>query len=213
PGLTWDGHHYTRALSASMLSAGTRVTMLVAGTDRDVEEAVERLSSSLQARSGVVIAVDPRQVDPAAATLVARFGVVEVNLAAELIAAAKEYGDTHGVAWQFLLSQDAAPVGSRDTRLNAFMAAALATFWDATMARNEPLLLTDAAVLARYGLTDRLAALTNLATPLPAARWILVPHRTTSAVPTLDGTSIPLPANGWLTLPNALITTRLNRGA
>ncbi|MDQ1305479.1 MAG: hypothetical protein QG671_1310, partial [Actinomycetota bacterium] len=31
PGLTWDGHHYTRALSASMLSAGTRVTMLVAG--------------------------------------------------------------------------------------------------------------------------------------------------------------------------------------
>ena len=62
-----------------------------------------------------------------------------------------------------------------------------------------------AAVLARYGLTDRLAAVTNLATPLPAARWILVPHRTTSAVPTLDGTSIPLPANGWLTLPNALI--------
>ena len=205
PGLTWDGHHYSRALSASMLSAGTRMTMLDAGTDRDVADAVERLTSSLQTRSGVVIAIDPRQVDAAADALTARFEVVEVNLAAELIAAAKRYGDAHGVAWQFLLAQDAAPAAGRDTRLDTFMAAALATFWDATMARTEPLLLTDAAVLARYGLTDRLAAVTNLATPLPAARWILVPHRTTSAVPTLDGTSIPLPANGWLTLPNALI--------
>ena len=128
-----------------------------------------------------------------------------VNLSAELIRAAKARAAEVGAEWAFIRRMDAEATGMDHTRLLQFMEASLERFWPALMARGEPLLLTEAAVLARYGLQDRLAAITNLAEAKPAARWVLVPHRSANAVPNLDGVAVPLGADGWLGLPAAMV--------
>ena len=141
------------------------------------------------------------------------FNVVEVNIARELINAAKTIAAQNGVKWQVVLAADIEAKGSNRDNLNRLMAQALDTFWEQTLQAEQPLLFTDAAMLARYSMSERLAPLTNLATPHPAARWMLVPHRGKDAAPTLDGKPVPLGADGWLDLPPALIATRMPKGA
>ena len=204
PGLVWDGTNYARPTSSSLLLSGTGHTSLYPEQDADIAEVRARLQQSLATASPMVLGIDPRRLDRAAAYLADTYGVTPVNLAAELITAAKATAATMRVQWQFLLAVDAAE-GADRAKLNQFMARAFDNMWPQLLARPEPLLFTDAAVLARYGLADRLAPVTNLAVPRPAARWILVPHRAAQAVPTFDGAPVPLGADGWLDLPASLL--------
>ena len=104
-----------------------------------------------------------------------------------------------------MLRADAAPPGTGDrANLERLVADATAAFWPALMARPEPLLLTDAAPLARYGQIALLAALLDTATPRPAARWLLVPKRAGAPAPTLDGVAIPVASGTWIELPDTL---------
>ena len=214
PGLRWDGANYARATSA-LPPSSTRFTAMFGGQAdaEDITAARRRLQASLDTHSGMVLAVDPRLHDSAVAVLAEEFSVVPVNLAAELISAAKARAAEVGADWAFIRRMDAEATGMDRTRLLQFMESSLERFWPGLMARAEPLLLTDAAVLARYGLQDRLAAITNLAQPKPAARWVLVPHRSANAVPNLDGVAVPLGADGWLGLPAAMVRAEGFRAA
>ena len=214
PGLRWDGANYARA-TAALPPSSTRFTAMFGGQADadDITAARRRLQASLDTHSGMVLAVDPRLHDSAVAVLAADFGVAPVNLAAELIGAAKARAAEVGADWAFIRRMDAEAAGMDRTRLLQFMEASLERFWPELMARQEPLLLTEAAVLARYGLQDRLAAITNLAEAKPAARWVLVPHRSANAVPNLDGVAVPLGADGWLGLPAAMVRGEGRRAA
>jgi hypothetical protein len=204
PGLVWDGSNYSRTVSSSLLISATRTTSLLG--DRpgaDVAATTARLRTSLADRRGLVLAADPRRLDDAAAWLSESFGVQVVDVAGELIRAAKASAGRLKGGWPFLVKVDATGTGPTKSRLDRYMAAALDTFWDATLTAEDPLLLTGTAILARYGLAARLAPLTNLAVPQPAARWILVPHRASNAVATLDGTPLPIGPGGWVEVPIA----------
>ena len=213
PGMVWDGTNYTKPMSASLLSSTTRFTSLAEAHIADHAALRARLQESIDTRSGLVIGVDPRFVQRAADWLQREFGVAEVSLGSALISAARDLAAAKRVAWRKLLDSDAQPAGADRAKLNQFMAAAVDTFWDPTLRTAEPLVLTDAAVLARYGLTERLAPLTDLGVANPAARWILVPHSASAAYPTLDGTPVPLGADGWLDLPTGVFALALPKGA
>ena len=74
--------------------------------------------------------------------------------------------------------------------------------------REEPLLLTDAAILGRYAAQGWLAKLSDMTVPRPASRWLLTPHRDSSGAPHLDaGVAVPLGSDGWLSLPPEFATT------
>ena len=76
--------------------------------------------------------------------------------------------------------------------------------WAQILARPEPLLLTYAGPLLRFGLGESLADVFDLGTQRPAARWLLVPRLRSQPVPTLDGHPVPLGADRWLDLPTVL---------
>lgn len=213
PGMVWDGTNYAKPTTASLFPTSTRYTS--AAELRLAEHAglLARLRETLASRSGLVIGVDPRFVTRAAVWLQDTFGVAEVELGSELVASAKQLALANRVDWEMLRRLDAQQSGPDRARLNQFMVKAFDAFWAATLDRSEPLVLIDAAVLARYGLTERLAPVTNLAVAKPAARWILVPHRAAVAYPTLDGTPVPLGADGWLDLPTSLFSQVLPKGA
>jgi serine/threonine protein kinase len=213
PGMAWDGTNYAKPTAASRLTSSTRYTTLGEMRLADHVGLLARLQDSLAGRSGLVLGVDPRFIDRASSWLHQRYGSDEVALGAELITAAKRLAGTSRVSWDMLRRVDAQHTGPDRARLNQFMARAFDTFWDERLQSEQPLVFTDAAVLARYGLTERLAPLTNLAVAKPAARWILVPHRAAVTYPTLDGTPVPLGADGWLDLPTSLFTQALPKGA
>jgi hypothetical protein len=213
PGMIWDGTNYAKPRSASLLSSSTRYTSLVEARMADQAGLLARLQDSLTSRSGLVLGVDPRFVDRAVDWLHTTYGVGEVELGSRLVTAAKELAGTTRVSWEMLRRLDAQQTGPDRAKLNQFMTRAFDSFWDHTLEQPDPLVITDAAVLARYGLAERLAPLTNLAVARPAARWILVPHRAASNYPTLDGVPVPLGADGWLALPPSLFTTTLPKGA
>ena len=112
-----------------------------------------------------------------------------------------------GIDWQFLLQVDAMdPVSPDRTRLSRLVATALDRVWSTVTESPDALLLTDIAPLARYGQLTRLAELVSLATPRPAARWVLVPRNVSDHAPTLEGQPVPLGADGWTDLPAEMLT-------
>lgn len=203
PPLLWDPQAgaYVRALpaSSSLLSSGTRYTP---GLPVFFDPVHEALSASLASRAAAVLTTGHHQVADTPRALADQYGVTIVDVTAELLAAMRTRAASAGVDWSLALRADAAPPGSGDrANLDRLVADATAAFWPALMARPEPLLLTDAAPLARYGQLALLADLLDTATTRPAARWLLVPKRAGAPAPTLDGAPIPVASGTWIELP------------
>ncbi len=203
PALTWDADArvYVRkdSGSGSLLSTGTVYTP---GVPVRFDEVHEALSASLASHAATVLTTGHHHLVAAPGALARRYGVTVVDVTAELIAAMRDRAGAAGVDWSLVLRADAAAPGSGDrANLERLVADATAQFWPALLARPEPLLLTDAAPLARYGQIDLLAALLDTATIRPAARWLLVPKRAGAPAPTLDGVAIPVASGTWIELP------------
>ena len=137
-------------------------------------------------------------------TLERSYGVTTVDVAAALLNAIRALADHDGVDWELVLRSDAAQVGPDWDALRGLVADAARTPWAAIVADERPLLLVNAAPLARYGLLPQLSELLDQGTPRPAARWLLVPRRGSQPVPTLDGHPVPLGANRFIDLPHDL---------
>jgi hypothetical protein len=132
---------------------------------------------------------------------------------AELISAVTSLATQVGADWTFLLDVDRDPPGTpRRDKLDAFVTRALDARLPEILARPEPLLLTDALVLGRYGQQRWLADLANLATVKPAARWLLVPRHDAAGAPMLDGhVPVPLGADGYLVLNSEFLAATAQR--
>jgi len=146
--------------------------------------------------------VHPAVHDAMARRLATEFGMQVVDVAAELVRALRTTASAKHVSWDVALRADAQPAGSADAgRLRTLVRLGFADPWAEILARTEPLLLTNAGPLIRFGLGESLAAVFDMATPRPAARWLLVPRRGDQPVPMLDGHQVPLGPDKWLDLP------------
>ncbi len=211
--LGWDGTAYVAPTAATGGLLPTQHALTTLGAPSEIipfDEVDVRLTSSLHSAGYLTLTVDPRRMDLAATVLTAAYGLTRVNLTDELIAAVKAYAQEKGVDWTFLLKVDADDINTSDRlQLDGFVREALLARLPAVLAQASPLLLTDAAPLGRYGQEHWLTTLTDLATPRPAARWHLVPHRGSGGVPTLDNhVTVPLGADGWLPITADFLATK-----
>ena len=203
PHLGWNVDRYTvRDTTRGAAGSSTRLpTALAATPTLEIDRA---LRSSIERRSALTLAVHPRRYRQAAALLRTRFGVRTVDLADELVVRVRENALSKKAKWDVVLRADA-DIDSLDFgRLTGLARQTMEGRWRELCALPEPLLFLNAAPLARYGMTDLLAELTDLARPRPAARWLLVPWRQSQPTPDLDGLPVPFGPDKWLTLPNDL---------
>lgn len=210
PGLRWDGTAYARPTTAASSAASTSMTR-VATEGPDVVDGY--LRASLARSSALTLCVHPREHDRAVATLTTLYGVEAVDVAARMVTAVRALADRDGVDWTLVLRTDAEPSGGDWENLRGLVQEALTEPWRDFLATPRPLLLLNAAPLARYGLTGWLSDLLDQSQPRPAARWVLVPRRGHQVVPTLDGRSVPLGADRWIDLPYDLSSLRPASGA
>ena len=204
PGLHWEGGRYTviDTTGTSSHYLARSLTQLGAGPPSEVARA---LLDSLVTRSARTLCVHPQVHDAAARVLAEEFGVQVVDVAAQIVRALRTTAAAKGAHWDVVLRADAQPEGTTDaTRLRTLVRLGFTEAWTQILARPEPLLLTYAGPLLRFGLGESLATVFDLATQRPAARWLLVPRLRSQPVPTLDGHPVPLGPDRWVDLPTVL---------
>jgi serine/threonine protein kinase len=152
--------------------------------------------------------------------LASRFAVEPLNVAALFLAAFHELVDPRRKpTWATILGADAAEPGSRDAvKLGEYVSGA----WERARPRllaalatgaAEPLLLHDAAPLARYGAMDLLHAMAERARAGERALWLLCPMDDPGHPPRLDGTVVPVVTeNEWVALPDAWVANQHRSG-
>jgi len=163
-----------------------------------------RLTESASSRSFLALGVEARRADAAVATLVRELGAQVVDLTRVLIDALRTQAEQVGIPWDYVQAADADAEGTRGaqglaqlvTQALPAIDAAITAACDGAPAGTRPVLLTEAAPLARYGHLATLSRWTDLATPRAQAVWLLVPqlHATQGAV--VDTRPLPLAAPG-----------------
>lgn len=200
--LTWDGLRYAPPSRGESSVFHTR-TRVIAGTALPVELAdiESRLVTSLETAAFLTIAVDPQRLDEATAALVARFGVTPYDVTRELLAQMRREAETGQVVWDVVLRADRpdAPAAAA-SRLRQLVNQAAKPVERHLAEAPEPLLITAAEPLARYGRLTALEELADRPTRRPEARWLLLPAEG-GGTPKLDGKPAPI-SSGWLRLPN-----------
>lgn len=161
-----------------------------------------RLRDSVRSRSFVALGVRPERLGESVAALQAAFDADVVDLTALLIDALKAQTTEGRLTWDVVKAADAAPEGSR---ARAGLAELVKRAWPVVEAALEeavegsgdpdrPIVITDAAPLARYAHMDLLVRWTDLASPRERAVWLLVPQPGGNHGALLDGSPIPLAA-------------------
>jgi serine/threonine protein kinase len=150
----------------------------------------------------------------ARAELVGRFGARPFNVAARFVATLRELVSARPKpTWEKVLDADAAQPGSRDALKLAEYARAA---WEAVypelldaVAGDGPLLLHDAAPLARYRAMDLLEAAADAGRSGAGAVWLLCPADDPAQPPRLDDTVVPVVTeNEWIVLPDSWVANQ-----
>lgn len=212
--LTWDGARYAPPSrgDSTVFPGRTRTrTLLTEGGPLPAELAdlEARLTTSLETSAFLTLAVDSSRLDEAKAALVKRFGVTPYDVTRELLVAMRATAEAGQVMWDVVLRADrpdAPPMHA--ARLRQLVGQAARPVEAYLAEAPEPLLLTEAAPLARYDRLARLEGIADRTTRRPAARWLLLAADGTGP-PTLDGRPAPT-SSGWLRLPNAWVSHTLH---
>ncbi|WP_104090838.1 BREX system serine/threonine kinase PglW [Cryobacterium sp. N19] len=203
PHFAWKVDRFT--IRDSTLSGGESSTRFPTAFQTTPLPEIDRvLRSSLERHSALTLAVHPSRYRRAALLLHNSFNARTIDLAAELVTSVRETAAAKGAKWDVILRADVDETSLDFRRLTGLAKQSMTERWREITALPEPLLLLNAAPMARYGMTDLLAELMDLARPRPAARWLLVPWRKTLIAPDLDGRPVPFGPDKWLTLPNDL---------
>ncbi len=176
----------------------------------------QRLADSLARRSFLALGVPAVSLDKVVTVLTADYDAQFLDLTDELLTAMRAEASTAGVPWATVLAGDAHPTGSRDARGVAFLVGralpVLEGVVDAALAGSGsgPLVLTDAAPLARYGAVGRLSRWTDLSLARARALWLVVPQLHANHGPLLDQRPLPLAAPGqYVPVDEAWVNARL----
>jgi antitoxin component of RelBE/YafQ-DinJ toxin-antitoxin module len=171
-----------------------------------------QLRESIVRRGFVAIGASPHKLDDAAAALAQRYGVAVVDVTRTLLARMHQLADENSIPWGVVLQADAANPNSPDGQsLRALVADAIQAVNEALAAAERPVLLTEAAPLARYGHVGMLERLADHTTARRAAVWLLVPTTNQDLRPKLDGRSVSVLSSAqWLKLPDYWISSSLS---
>lgn len=196
-----------------------------AAADQNLSQATAveaRLTHALAQGGLLVLTVHPRMARHAEAELLRRFNqpaagaspVQKINVDALLLATMKAQASAAGIDWDVVLQADAAEPASLDwTRLQRLVQRTLPALRSTLLHSAQPVLLTNAGLLARYqlmGLITELEASAGRPNHTPCA-WLLLPtaHQ---GLPMMDGTPLPLVNNinsaRALALPQAWIENK-----
>lgn len=191
----------------------TRVTMhapnAIVRTGGHLER---RLAESVSARSFLALGVPAGRYEQAMAILRDRLGATVVDVTDILVTAMRRQADELGLPWDTVMASDAAESGSRAAAgLASLVSRTVPAVHEAIESQATtgagPVLITEAAPLARYGQLAGLTRWSDLTAPRPAAVWLLIPqlHGVTNGL--LDGKPVPLGAPGqFITLNEEWLT-------
>ncbi|WP_349426543.1 BREX system serine/threonine kinase PglW [Microbacterium sp. LWS13-1.2] len=201
-GLTWDGDSYSIPSAHSDTTFATQTsypTIPIRRADGQRQPTHRELRESVSARSFLALGVQAKYAEGTAASLVDNYGAIEVNVTDVLLDSLRARADDAGVPWDAVLAADAAASGSIDARGLAALVeqaipdidTAIETALAGAPGMDRPVVLTEAAPLARYGYMARLSRLADITTPREQAVWLIVPEDGGGG-PLLDGAPIPL---------------------
>ncbi|RKF29019.1 BREX system serine/threonine kinase PglW [Micromonospora globbae] len=173
--------------------------------------AEERLTGARSAGGFRALTVRLNRYVPAREELVRRFDARPVNVAAVFLRELRGLVDARPKpTWETVLGADIAEPGSRGAiKLGEYVEQA----WDlavpalrAALSPGEgPVLLHDAAVLARYRAMERLYELADAARGGAGDVWLLCPTEDPGMLPKLDGAVVRVGDNEWIALPDAWV--------
>ncbi|MFC0505709.1 BREX system serine/threonine kinase PglW [Micromonospora costi] len=173
--------------------------------------AEERLTGARSAGGFRALTVRLNRYALAREELARRFGARPVNVAAIFLRELRGLVDARPKpTWETVLGADVAEPGSRGAiKLGEYVEQA----WDlavpalrASLSTGEgPVLLHDAAVLARYRAIERLYELADAARGGAGDVWLLCPMEDPGVLPKLDGAVVRVGDNEWIALPDAWV--------
>lgn len=201
-GLTWDGDGYSIPSAHSDTTFVTQTsfpTIGIRGTDGQGQPTRRELRESVSARSFLALGVQAKYAELVATNLVDGYRAIEVNITDVLLDSLRASADKAGVPWDAVLAADAAAPESVDARGLAALVeqaipdinAAIQNALGGSPGADRPVLLTEAAPLARYGYMTILSRLADITTPREQAVWLIVPEEGGGG-PLLDGAPVPL---------------------
>lgn len=220
--LSWDEQRSKYAVPADPAFTMSHVsrTLLTLGAGRanaqpgrEQSPAHLALLTSLETSAFLALGVPKqRRLSQAVTVLTQRYGAEVLDVSQLVVSAMRDRAQQAGVPWEAMVAADASPHGSREWQGITAIAAQVAPSIEeqlraATNSPSErPLLLTDAAPLARYGQTQILARLADIATARARATWLLLPLGNYTG-PVLDGADLQLSHSGqFVTLDEAWFT-------
>ncbi|MGN9804761.1 BREX system serine/threonine kinase PglW [Micromonospora sp. L32] len=221
--LRWDRDRYVplppRNASSSMSIMQRRPSVTVAPSRWTAESpelaaamrAEERLTGASSAGGFRALTVRLSRYGLAREELARRFDARPVNVAARFLDHLHALVDAHPKpTWETVVGADIAPPGSRGAiKLGEYVERA----WQLAApelraelsAEAGPVLLHDAAVLARYRAMDRLYELADAARGGAGGVWLLCPMEDPALLPKLDGAVVRVGDNEWIALPDAWV--------
>ncbi|MEV5764741.1 BREX system serine/threonine kinase PglW [Micromonospora sp. NPDC052213] len=221
--LRWDRDRYVppppRNASSSMSIVQRRPSATAAPSRWTAESpelaaamrAEERLTGARSAGGFRALTVRLNRYAPAREELVRRFDARPVNVAARFLDHLHALVDARPKpTWETVLGADVAEPGSRAAiKLGEYVEQAwqlAAPELRAELRAGEgPVLLHDAAVLARYRAVDRIYELVDAARGGAGDVWLLCPMEDPSLLPKLDGVVVRVGDNEWIALPDAWV--------
>jgi serine/threonine protein kinase len=212
--LVWDPVAQVYAPRSQPSVTGTRAGTSLAsiGGAAEAAEVDRRLTDVLRRNAFLAVLVSFRQMAAARRALLSRLGLTEVDITGMLLDRLR----VAGFPWEALVSADSGSPGDENFRSLKDMVAydVMPAVRKALDDAPGPVLLTEAAPLARYGQMRLLQELADTSRPRPAARLLLVPVRRPEPA-TLDDVPLPLtsPAGQSLRLPDSWITPTVERTA
>ena len=201
--LTWHsptGTYGTRSLGTSLTGTRGPTTLAPLPGPNAVAETDVKLAAVLERRGFLAVLVSIRRLGIARSTLVDRLGLREVNVTGIMLDRLRSLG----FPWEAVVAADNGTPGDADFRslVELVQQHVVPAVEQELAGTDHPVLITEAAPLARYGQLPLLQRLADMTRPRPAARLLLVPARRSEPA-LLDGVPLPLtsPASQSLWLP------------
>ncbi|MGY1621049.1 BREX system serine/threonine kinase PglW [Geodermatophilus sp. SYSU D00965] len=201
----------TTRLPSRVLTATSTASIPASPEVRAAVRAESRLTRSVKAGGFLALVVRPRLLPRAVDELARRFAMTEIDVTAQLIEEMRTIAQRAGVPWELVVAADAAEPGSRDaTNLSRLVADAVPGLRTRLRGAGEALILSEAAVLARYGaghvLTDLINDVGRSGSGLRTL-WLAVPEDRSGGLPMLDREPVPvMTSNQWLRLPDSWVS-------
>jgi hypothetical protein len=212
--LVWDATAkvYTpRTASVAFSSTKMATTYAPMPGPEAASETDAKLAATIERRGYLAVLASLKRLTAARRALITRLNLTEVNVTALLVERLRD----GGYPWEAVVAADSGKPTDPDFRsLVEMVQYDVVPAIEAALATDRPVLITEAAPLARYGQLRLLQELTDPTHPRPAARLLLIAARRAEPA-MLDDTQLPLtaPASQSLWLPDTWIAPAVERTA